>query len=121
MDGATKQIQSCVWLFDRERKSWKEGPSLNKARYSLGSCAIRDRIYVFAGSDSKNRSIAETEIHAVGTKSGWKILAGREFEFKAPVVAQLNSDEIIIMGNKEVTVFHIDYETSETIVTEGHY
>ena len=49
------------------------------------------------------------------------MLQGREFDFKSPVVAPLNSDEILIMGNNQALVFHVDHETSDKAVIEGFY
>ena len=99
-------------MYDLKDKTWRHGPSLNQARYSHTSCAIRNRVYLFGGVNNDQKTVKDVEFLEIGSPHQmWKVVSGLTWNGSNPLVSPLNNNEIFFIKSDKAEAFDIDRET----------
>ena len=73
MQGGQEESMTSVEIYNLNRDSWAEGPSLNIARDSHTSCILGDRIYTFFGKSTQSHEVLSTIefLNVDAMEEGW--------------------------------------------------
>lgn len=105
-NNTTNLMQSSISQFNIAQNCWIEkNPKLVIARVASSGCRAGETIYVVGGVDCFGKTLNSIETLSIPDlakgKAAWKLIETPEAEFPgrgSPVVAALNSEEIVILG-----------------------